>query len=350
MPWLWLRLRMPVPRLAPSARRLLHGLGCWTMRTRPIWTSRRSTFWTITVDDTPSDTVGDPDADADPKNADIIAGVDGFMHGFDMANEELRVIAFTDREQSVVAKAAVNFARYMDYGEGEGDTIAITEVSGLGESTDDGHSYSGTLNKGVDVGAVMGTFTCTAPNCSIALDDPGTGVTAISGYTFTGTRTAKAAVDADENDDYLLFGLWLNEADDGMDSFGSFAGGGQEFASDSVDALTGTASYSGEAVGAHHKTGEGVNWFTGDASLTANFMEDMEDGTIEGSISNISVDGGDPMSTPINLGRSDISGNTFSGDAVMGAQTRPAADVHSRQWYLERRVLQHPGRRRSGRR
>ena len=99
-----------------------------------------------------------------------------------------------------------------------------------------------------------------------------------------------------------------------------------------MDALTGTASYSGEAVGAHHKTGEGVNWFTGDASLTANFMDTGHGpriGTIEGSISNISVDGGDPMSTPINLGRSTISGNTFSGLAVMGAQTRPADDVHS---------------------
>ena len=152
-------------------------------------------------------------------------------------------------------------------------------------------------------------------------------VTTATGITFSGNRAGIDAVVAVANDDYLLFGLWLDEVT-GADSFGSFAGGGQEFISGSVNALTGTASYSGEAVGAHHKTGEGVNWFTGDASLTANFMG-AEAGTIEGSISNISVDGGDPMSTPINLGRSTFSGNTFSGLAVMGDQTRPAEDVHS---------------------
>ena len=35
--------------------------------------------------------------------------------------------------------------------------------------------------------------------------------------------------------------------------------------------VTGTATYTGKAAGAHHKTGEGVNWFDGDARLTANF-------------------------------------------------------------------------------
>ena len=287
---------------------------------------------TITVGGTQSDTVGDPDANpVVMANASKIAGVDGFMHGFDMANEELRVIAFTDRQQSVVAQPGVNFARYRAYGSGEGETITTTEVSGLGESSDGGVSYPGTLTKGVDVGAVMGTFRCTEDNCSIALNDAGTGVTAISGYTFTGTRAAKVAVVANANDDYLLFGIWLNEDRNETpdDTFGSFAGGGQEFTSGNVNPLTGTASYSGEAVGAHHKTGEGVNWFTGDSSLTANFMGAAEAGTIEGSISNISVDGGDAMSNPINLARSTITGNTFNGSAVMGAQTRPGEEVHS---------------------
>ena len=88
---------------------------------------------TITVGDAvTSDTVGDPDADTDPKNADIIDGVPGFMHGFDMANEELRVIAFTDRDQSVVMQGGDNFARYIDYGEGDGETIAIAEVTRSG--------------------------------------------------------------------------------------------------------------------------------------------------------------------------------------------------------------------------
>ena len=293
-------------------------------------------FLTITAGGTTSDTVGtpdDPDTDDDETVAPddfIISGVDGFMHGFDMANEELRVIAFTDREQSVVEQDAVNFARYIDYGEGEGETIATTEVSGLGESPDGGVSYPGTLTQ-MESGAVMGTFTCTADNCSIALNNAGTGVTAISGYTFTGTRAAKAAVEADMNMDYLLFGLWLNEAQDGADSFGAFGGGGDAFETNDVNGLTGTASYSGEAVGAHHKTGEGVSWFTGAANLSANFGDGNDAGTIEGTISDISVAGRPALLTPINLARSTIQSdqNTFSGAAVMGGQTRPGEDVHS---------------------
>jgi hypothetical protein len=284
---------------------------------------------TITVDGTESDTVGDPDADpVVMPNAGTIPGVSGFMHGFDMANDELRVIAFTDREQSVVEQGATNFARYIDYGEGEGEEIATTEVSGLGESPDGGLSYPGTLTE-TDAGAVMGTFTCTADNCSIALDDAGTGVTAITGYTFTGTRTAKAAVTEDTNMDYLLFGLWLNEAGDGADSFGAFGGGGQEFTSGNVNPLTGTATYNGSAVGAHHKTGDAVNWFEGDASLTANFGDASDAGTIKGAISNISVNGAAAMSQEINLVSSTISGNTFNGAAVMGAQTGPGQATHA---------------------
>ena len=73
-----------------------------------------------------------------------------------------------------------------------------------------------------------------------------------------------------------------------------------------VTALEGTATYRGSAVGAHHKTGSGVSFFAGDANLTADFDADATDpvaqiGTIEGTIDNISVDGGDPMEESIHL-------------------------------------------------
>jgi len=54
-------------------------------------------------------------------------------------------------------------------------------------------------------------------------------------------------------------------------------------------AVTGTATYIGNAAGAHHKTGEGVNWFAGDARLTANFDDATEAGNVSGAISNIRV-------------------------------------------------------------
>ena len=71
--------------------------------------------------------------------------------------------------------------------------------------------------------------------------------------------------------------------------------GGQPFTAGNVGALEGTATYRGSAVGAHHKTGSGVSFFDGDANLTADFADADEVGTIEGTIDNISVDGGDPM-------------------------------------------------------
>ena len=172
---------------------------------------------------------------------------------------------------------------------------------------------------------VMGTFTCTEPNCSFALNGAGTGVTAISGYTFTGTRTAVAAVAENMKMDYLLFGLWLDEDDQGMDTFGSFGGGGDPFETNRVADLTGTATYTGEAVGAHHKTGEGVNWFDADASLTADFVDDM----ISGRISDIRVNGGDALPNPIHLVNTGFAGGiTFSGATVMGAQSGPGQETH----------------------
>ena len=96
-----------------------------------------------------------------------------------------------------------------------------------------------------------------------------------TGYTFSGRREGVTAVTAAEKEDYLLFGVWLDEVaegdDAGADTFGAIATGGQEFTPANVTALEGTATYSGPAVGAHHKTGSGVSSFDGDANLTADF-------------------------------------------------------------------------------
>ena len=134
-------------------------------------------------------------------------------------------------------------------------------------------------------------------------------VTTATGYTFSGSREGVTAVDAAEKEDYLLFGVWLDEtrqcATAGADTFGAIATGGQPFTANGVAPLEGKATYSGSAVGAHHKTGSGVSSFDGDANLTADFG-DADAGTIEGTIDNISVDGGDPMEEPIHLVKTDL--------------------------------------------
>ena len=56
----------------------------------------------------------------------------------------------------------------------------------------------------------------------------------MTGYEFSGSREAVTAVEADEKEDYLLFGVWLDEEvadgdDAGADTFGAIATGGQKF-------------------------------------------------------------------------------------------------------------------------
>ena len=124
--------------------------------------------------------------------------------------------------------------------------------------------------------------------------------------------------------------------DPGNDDVGAFAAGGTGYAVNVNNAVTGTATYSGKAAGAHHKTGNGVNWFDGDASLTAKFGDkpatgaDTAAGTISGEISNIRVNGGAAMSDSIKLTKTALTGGSaaFSGDAVMGAQKAPGSAMH----------------------
>ena len=195
-----------------------------------------------------------------------------------------------------------------------------------------GNTITGVTWKPSGEAPLMGTLTC-GDTCNIVLGEDGA-VTTITGYTFTGTRAAVEAVtaaDAAEDNDYLIFGLWLEESDDGeTDTFGAFASGGTDYAVGAQTAVTGTADYSGVAAGAHHKTGEGVNWFEGNAGLTANFGTATAEGTISGSISGIRVNGGAAMSTPIYLGQADLTDGTatFNGAAFMGAATAPGAATH----------------------
>ena len=256
--------------------------------------------------------------------------------------DRARVIVFTDKTQDkspVAASDAVTARSVLD--------AAIATPGELSNVRSSGRTITGVTWTPAGEGAMTGTLSCPANTaCSIELGTDGA-VTAISGYTFTGSRAAKAAVTACDaacqataNSDYLAFGLWLDEGTDGTDTFGSFASGGQ---SANVQAIvTGTATYTGKAAGAHHKTGEGVNWFHGDATLTANFgaiddaaergtdpPADTSPGTISGEISNIRVNGGAPLSDSIVLRQAALTDATatFNGNARMGAGEIQADDT-----------------------
>ena len=220
--------------------------------------------------------------------------------------------------------------------------VTAPQIASVGEFSDAETSFPGSFHHDDEdkaTPAIEGTFTCTDSPCSLVYTGSGDGVmvTTATGYTFSGRMEGVTAVTAAEKEDYLLFGVWLDEATGeggtGADTFGAIATGGQPFTASNVLALEGKATYSGPAVGAHHKTGSGVSSFDGDANLTADFGTALtDDGSIEGTIDNISVGGGDPMEEPIYLVETplNVSSDTpFAGRAVMGQQEGPGSMSHT---------------------
>ena len=259
----------------------------------------------------------------------------GVFRGYDLweddgdatTTDRARAIVFTDKQKGDDSVLAVTAATARSVVGLEFDNDNVGELSTV---TSTGTTITDVTWTPDGEAPLMGTLSCTT-GCSITLGANGA-VTNIQGYSFTGSRAAREvadAADAAENNDYLAFGLWLDEADNGDDTFGAFAAGGAAAGAPPV-ALTGTATYSGKAAGAHHMTGEGVNWFDGDADLTANFGDAAAAGTISGMISNIRVAGGAAMSAPIYLGQAELTADTatFNGAAFMGAATAPGASTH----------------------
>ena len=278
-----------------------------------------------------SDTVGDADADpAEKPNAKQTDVGGDFPHLFDISSGQARVLVFTDREQDTAAVEGVTAVTFLNA------AVVAADIESLGESSDGGTSFPGTFDAaGDDITAIEGTFKCTGENCSLVYTGSGDDVmvTTATGYTFSGSREAVEEVAEDSKDDYLLFGVWLDENAAGADTFGAFAGGEEPFDAENVLAvLKGTATYRGPAVGAHHKTGSGVSFFDGDANLTADFGTDTSDGgSIGGTIDNISVDGADPMEESIHLVKTTFANtdNTFNGFAVLGQQEGPGQASHT---------------------
>ncbi len=276
--------------------------------------------------------MGDDDADPAVKPNAKQTNVGGdFPHMFDISSEGARVLVFTDKEQETPEVVAVTAVTVVNA------AVEVGAIESVGEFSDAETSFPGSFDHDDqdNTPAIKGTFTCAKSPCSLVYTGSGDDVmvTTATGYTFSGSREGVTAVDAARKADYLLFGVWLDEADDdaGADTFGAIATGGQPFTANNVEALEGKATYRGSAVGAHHKTGSGVSSFDGDANLTADFEDADTAGTIEGTIDNISVDGGDPMEEPIHLVKTDLTTgeNTFDGRAVMGQQLGPGLMTHT---------------------
>ena len=257
---------------------------------------------------------------------------------------------------------------WVGYGEGaSGRVIALDDVPGLqaghdwqGISIEAGDSVAGTLD------GVAGEFSCYGGQaCSLEIE---LGVATQGYYPSSGTviftpsdgsspemfsATTSAAV---PTVDYLSFGIWRYVPDDVDDSdsydFGVFAGGGDPFDATIGAALTGSATYVGDAIGMYSaKTYSDylddvplpsttsapiaqtspapfpiAGSFIADVTLTADF--DMS--TLSGRVHDITYDNGNshsdiylheaPISTVGTFGATGVTSNTELGGGHLNGQ------------------------------
>ncbi len=151
-----------------------------------------------------------------------------------------------------------------------------------------GNDYDTTRFSGTFAG-VSGTFECTG-TCTVAHEGGSIYNLSSGSWTFTTSNMARAPV-ADTS--YMYFGWWTREQkSDGSLEFEMFSGGEHEAGAIPV-ALTGTATYTGPAVGQYAiyqplgtQTVSGS--FTARAELTANFGTATAEGTLSGQVTNFS--------------------------------------------------------------
>jgi hypothetical protein len=168
------------------------------------------TFRTMASEDDP-DTPAEDESVTEPKTATKLSrGLGDFGHGYQIEEGANHAIVFTDKQKGTPAVAAVEAvtARMVE----KEAVTAVTELSLGADKT--GPTFTGVTWTPSGEVPLMGTLNCAdTANCDIQINADGS-ISSIEGYTFTGSRDAVAAVeaaDAMEDDDYLAFGVWLQE-------------------------------------------------------------------------------------------------------------------------------------------
>ncbi len=269
--------------------------------------------------------------DTDETNFTSEAGLGSFNHGFEISHDTVeqgddntkvdvgdtktRILVFTDKKQGSARKASVNVSINNRPAVAGRIQIGATDTD-LSNATYD-HDGDG---KNYLSGA---TFACpTGTDCDYTISAGK--VTTMTGYRVTVSGVIPA-VNPTEDLSYLAFGIWLQETLTAANTpntyqFGAFADGGSAVTA-TLAGVTGDATYTGKAAGVY-TNGAKVDYFEGDAKLTADF----DDSTITGMINNI-VAGGVSMTDVINLNDDgtpadgNIGNGTFNGDARMGTGT-----------------------------
>ena len=233
-----------------------------------------------------------------------------------------------------------------------GLVMSTAFAPGSGESTEHTFPFDDASTTDMDEAAevagtyngAMGTYRCNGTaDCTVTVDDEGA-ITAMSdGWVFTPDMGATS----DQPDyDYLSYGFWLKKT---TDSDGAVTYDEVEtFATSSIAAsgdlamVTGTATYTGGAVGVYtHRTfdtdGESnatSGHFTADASLTATFKQTAADDiapnmidTLRGTIDNFDLSGGETQEWSVSLS-GDIDAATGTAASAADSDTPFSATFH----------------------
>ena len=137
--------------------------------------------------------------------------------------------------------------------------------------------------------------------------------------------------------DYLAGGIWVYAPDDTSSledyEYGAFVDGNDPFTQGNLAGLTGTATYSGPATGVYADVPENTNYFfEASATLTADFGDGSQLGTIEGSIHDARIDGlRVPTDPSLNLNSADI-GSADSGFFTGTTSMSFDGDTYTGQW------------------
>ena len=153
--------------------------------------------------------------------------------------------------------------------------------------------------------------------------------------------------------DYLAGGIWVFIPEDGGADdyeFGAFADGVDPFTQENIAGLEGEATYKGGATGvySHGTNGGRLNeFFDADVTLMADFGNDINAGTIDGTIDRFRVDGrGLPGGPVLTLMTADIGGSNsgfHTGNTSMSYNNEAFTGKWGGQFYNNGAAADNPG-------
>ena len=148
---------------------------------------------------------------------------------------------------------------------------------------------------------VPGHFACGAETCTLMTDDKGKLISTTEAWRFTPMAPLTATV-KDPDEAYAYFGWWLDKPEDNADTHMTevFTGAVGDTGANVTAAIEGTATYVGPAAGKYAtksfsagvQTDAGVGHFTASTTLTAKFLNELEAGSIGGSVTGFELDDG----------------------------------------------------------